>query len=236
MRCNLISGHEKTTDPFKVSTGEDDLSPINYKKRGEKIMKNNKNSLLILPFLIGIVFLMCLPVFASPVEELQLTDQQVVSIKTIIRQANEKVMQAAEDSMNSRPLKFRRGMNEIQTIRNDTLREIRGLLNPNQQIVFDQWSAQWQRESEDKKEMMKSLNLTKQQRIKIAKISESSEEAAWRIAGNCLGLSEMNQQLVQVRANTMQMIRQQLKPEQQINFDSWLQENSVTKKSRSFNE
>ncbi|VBB07770.1 Hypothetical protein LUCI_3035 [Lucifera butyrica] len=49
-------------------------------------------------------------------------------------------------------------MDEIQTIRNKALSEIRGQLDQNQQAVFDQWSAQRQSENERKKEMLKSVD------------------------------------------------------------------------------
>ncbi|VBB08520.1 Hypothetical protein LUCI_3798 [Lucifera butyrica] len=188
-------------------------------------MKNNKNNILKQFLLIGVVLLICLPVFASPIEELNLTDQQVASIKIIIRQANEKVMQEGSELQSARPRQIRGIMDEIQTIRNKALSEIRGQLDPNQQAVFDQWSAQRQSENERKKEMLKSLDLTRQQKIQIAKISESSEEAAWRIVGdNSITKSELRQQLTQLRANTMRTIRQQLTPEQQVNFDTWQQQ------------
>ncbi|WP_165866071.1 hypothetical protein [Lucifera butyrica] len=198
---------------------------ILYKKERKTNMKNNKNNILKQFLLIGVVLLICLPVFASPIEELNLTDQQVASIKIIIRQANEKVMQEGSELQSARPRQIRGIMDEIQTIRNKALSEIRGQLDPNQQAVFDQWSAQRQSENERKKEMLKSLDLTRQQKIQIAKISESSEEAAWRIVGdNSITKSELRQQLTQLRANTMRTIRQQLTPEQQVNFDTWQQQ------------
>jgi len=200
---------------------------MHYKTKGEQIMNNIQTRLFRVFLLAGVVFFACLPAFASPMEELNLTDQQVVSIKTIIRQANNNAMQAASNLQSARALQIKDIMGEIKTIRNDALRNIRGQLDPNQQAVFDQWSVKRQQKNENKKEMLKSLNLTKRQKIQIVKISESSKEAAWRIVGDTsMTHSEIRKQLAQLRANTAQTIRQQLSPEQQVKFNAWQEQHT----------
>lgn len=164
--------------------------------------------------------------FASPLADLQLTDTQINSAKAIIRQANEKIMTIAADNQNVSPFQLRSELKEIHSIRAEAMQKIRVQLTSDQQAVFDQWAERMRQHKESKRQMLQQLNLTRQQRIQFAKITENSQEAAWRIIGNSATTPEdIRQQLTMLHEKTAQLLRQQLTAEQQTQFDVWKKNN-----------
>lgn len=178
--------------------------------------------------LLAIALFVCAPVFAGPIEALNLSDQQVQAARNTLRTANVKIARIESEMQgSSNPWKLKDDFKEIRTIRAEALQEIRGSLTPSQQASFDQWTTKLQQKRESRKEMMQSLNLTRQQKIQIAKITEESKSAVWKLlAERTSSPAEIKNQVRQLHQAAAQKIRQQLTADQAAKFDAWKQQNA----------
>lgn len=170
---------------------------------------------------------------ASPVAGLNVSDQQKIEIQAIFRQANDQIKQLkANTHINRSP--FARSQakqqveelfKQIQTIRTDAMGKVRNQLNPSQQASFDQLTAKIKEAGKSRTELLKSLELTQQQKMKIAKAAEQSKEKTWDVLGDStLSKEQKITQIKKMKQDATSTIREQLTAEQQTKFDAWRQQ------------
>ncbi|MDR3562420.1 MAG: hypothetical protein P4N59_13445 [Negativicutes bacterium] len=187
-------------------------------------MKKNRDFGAKLLLLLGMAILTCMSAFANPVSQLNLSVDQKNSIQSVIRQANDQVRQIKSENQADSPRELKKEYENIRAVRTKALKKIQEKLTPEQQTSIEQLLSGTQQNKEDRKEVLQNLDLTRQQKIHIAKIIGPAEDTAWEIAGNSsLDLTEISRQIHQIQKDTLQNIRQQLTEDQQLKWDSWQQ-------------
>jgi hypothetical protein len=191
--------------------------------------ETTRNLLIKLFILLGLAIFTCATAFANPIGQLNLTDDQKAAIQGIIRQANDQVRQVKSENNNARNRrKLKKEFEDIRSIRANAMKEIKEKLTPEQQTSIEQLlNGAQQHKKEDRQEFLQSLDLTRQQKIQIAKILVHAQDNAWETAGNSsLDFSEIRIKIRQIYMDAMQNIRQQLTTDQQTKLDDW-QNNNV---------
>ena len=170
---------------------------------------------------------------ASPVKDLNISSQQKAEIEAIFRQANDQIKELKANAHISRsPFAGKQRkqqiqdlVEQIQTIRTDALSNVRNQLNPTQQAAFDQFTAKMKDAGENRIEMLKSLELTQQQKREIAKVTEQSKVQTWDVLGDSTFSNEQKAtQIKKIKQDSTKTIRAQLTTEQQAKFDAWRQQ------------
>lgn len=189
-----------------------------------------RDSLKRLTILLAIAIIAGVTAFASPVQQLDVTPDQKAAVQAIIRQANDQVRRVeSANQYATSPRKLQKEFREIRAIRAEALQEIRTRLTADQQTIIEQLLSGTRQNKEDKKQFLQSLDLTRQQKIQIAKILGRAEDHAWQIAGDgSLDFAEIGRQIRQIQKNALQNIHQQLTYDQQVKFDAWQQRNART--------
>ena len=182
---------------------------------------------------------------ANLFERLNLSEQQKNTIADIFGKANEEIRQViAKASGGNHGLLFKRlkaqqqakSMREqIQSIRAGALNQVRGQLNPSQQVTFEQLVSKAKENQKQRADMLNGLNLEQQQKLQIAKLTENAQEKAWDVwANKALSSEQQEAQLKEIIKNTDIAIRGSLNAEQQAKFDAWLQQNQNTMDTNRF--
>ncbi|SMC33700.1 Spy/CpxP family protein refolding chaperone [Sporomusa malonica] len=170
---------------------------------------------------------------ASPVEGLNVSEQQKTEIQAIFRQANDQMKQLkANTHINRSPFARNQAKQQVeelfkqlQTIRTDAMGKVRNQLNPSQQASFDQLTAKIKEAGKNRTELLKSLELTQQQKMKIARAAEQSKEKTWDVLGDStLSKEQKITQIKKMKQDVTNTIREQLTAEQQTKFDAWRQQ------------
>ena len=176
---------------------------------------------------------------------LNLSEQQKNTIADIFGKANEEIKQVmAKASDGNHGLLFKRlkaqkqakSMREqIQSIRAGALNQVRGQLNPSQQVTFEQLVSKAKENQKQRADMLNGLNLEQQQKLQIAKLTENAQEKAWDVwANKALSSEQQEAQLKEIIKNTDIAIRGSLNAEQQAKFDAWPQQNQNTMDTNRF--
>ena len=176
---------------------------------------------------------------------LNLSEQQKNTIADIFGKANEEIRQViAKASGGNHGLLFKRlkaqqqakSMREqIQSIRAGALNQVRGQLNPSQQVTFEQLVSKAKENQKQRADMLNGLNLEQQQKLQIAKLTENAQEKAWDVwANKALSSEQQEAQLKEIIKNTDIAIRGSLNAEQQAKFDAWPQQNQNTMDTNRF--
>ena len=178
-------------------------------------------------------------------ERLNLSEQQKTITADIFGKANEEIKQVmAKASDGNHGLLFKRlkaqkqakSMREqIQSIRAGALNQVRGQLNPSQQVTFEQLVSKAKENQKQRADMLNGLNLEQQQKLQIAKLTENAQEKAWDVwANKALSSEQQEAQLKEIIKNTDIAIRGSLNAEQQAKFDAWPQQNQNTMDTNRF--
>ena len=182
---------------------------------------------------------------ANLFERLNLSEQQKTITADIFGKANEEIKQVmAKASDGNHGLLFKRlkaqkqakSMREqIQSIRAGALNQVRGQLNPSQQVTFEQLVSKAKENQKQRADMLNGLNLEQQQKLQIAKLTENAQEKAWDVwANKALSSEQQEAQLKEIIKNTDIAIRGSLNAEQQAKFDAWPQQNQNTMDTNRF--
>jgi Spy/CpxP family protein refolding chaperone len=190
--------------------------------------ETTRNLLARLLLLLGIAIFTCVTAFANPGSQLNVTDDQKAAIQAIIRQANDQVRQVKAENDNAHNRRrLKKEFADIRAIRTSAMKEIKEKLTPEQQASMEQLLSGAQHKKEDRQEFLQSLDLTRQQKIQIAKILAHAQDAAWETAGNSsLDFTQIRSKIHQVYVDAMQNIRRQLTTDQRTKLDTW-QKNST---------
>lgn len=167
---------------------------------------------------------------ASPVYDLNLNEQQKTNIQGIFRQTSDQIKQLkANTHINRSPFarnqaqkQVRELFKEIETIRSNALEEVRSQLEPIQQATFDQLTSKIKEANKNQIDLLQSLELTQQQKMAIAKVTEQSKEKMWDVLGDgTLSKDQKITQVIKMKQDATNNIREQLTTEQQTKFDAW---------------
>lgn len=170
---------------------------------------------------------------ASPVDGLNLSEQQKTEIQAIFRQTNNQTKQLKANThiahtpftRSQAQQQIKELFKQIETKRTDALVEVRNQLNSIQQATFDQLTAKIKEAGENQTEMLKNLELTQQQKMKIARAVEQSREQIWGVLGDStLSKEQKITQIKNMKQNATNTIREQLTTGQQKEFDAWRQQ------------
>lgn len=170
---------------------------------------------------------------ASAVDDLNMNDQQKAKIEAIFRQANEQIKELKANAHISRsPFAAKQRQQQIQelakeikTTRTEALQNVRNQLNPTQQAAFDQYTAKMKEPGEKRMKLLKSLDLSQQQRRTIAQATEQSTVHVWDVLGDStLSNEQKSTKVKKIKQDSVQAIREQLTAEQQAKFDAWRQQ------------
>jgi Spy/CpxP family protein refolding chaperone len=187
-------------------------------------MKNYRLALAAkLLIVLSIVIASCVTVFAAPIDQATITPDQKAAIQAVIRQANEQVREVKAGHASS-PREFKNEYRKIHSIRTNALKKIQENLTPEQQTYIQQLLSGAQSKKEERKEFLESLDLTRQQKVQVAKILGQAQDAAWNVTGNsALDFPEIGKQTRQIFREAMHDIRDQLTTDQQAKLDAWQQ-------------
>ncbi|MBP2636413.1 MAG: hypothetical protein H6Q72_2320 [Firmicutes bacterium] len=171
---------------------------------------------------------------ASPVEDLNITSQQKTEIEAIFRQASGEIKELKKNTRGQikqnpfggkqRNQQIRELREQIQTIRTNALENVRKELTPSQQTTFGQFIANRKGAGENRKELLKNLELTRQQKQEIAKINEKSKVQIWDVFGDsAISIEQKVTQIKKIKQASAKTVREQLTANQQTQFDAWQQ-------------
>lgn len=170
----------------------------------------------------GFTLLTCVAAQASSPELWQISPEQKQNMQVTLQQANEQIHQIkAKNPDPAGAMQLKNQTKEIQAVRLKAIQKIQNSMPYQQQTA---WNKFFEHGKENRKNLLKELDLSQHQRMKLVHIMEIAKSTAWEAAANpSLTLEEIQKQSRQQNQFAAAQIRALLKPGQQSKLDNWKQ-------------
>lgn len=176
----------------------------------------------IILFSLGFTLVAFATVLAGSPGLWQFSPEQKQQTQPILQDANKQIRQIkANNPHPSGAMQLRDQTKAIQSVRLAAIHEVLNTMPYQQQTTWNEFLAQGK---ENRKRLLQELDLSQQQRLKLAPILENVKAAAWEAAANpSLSIEDIQQQLRQQNQLAYSQMRAILKPSQQSKMDNWKQ-------------